>query len=167
MTMNMSKLISNILLILAAIMTFVSISTFQNGGSPTLLFITIWLISYAHNIIVAEVDMSARLATTKLSLWEKRLLFPFQPNLFTRKTILAQRIWSYFTILVITVSIIMWEQAILGLGVLIQIPLYIILAFTCDLHTRKSVGYGRDEIKAKARKEKDRQKRKRERERRR
>jgi len=163
--MNIIKFFSTVFVFIAFA---VLINISPDEYTPILFFVGFWLMWYKYGLLVAEIDNGIISSNkVKLALWEKRLLFPFQNNKFNKKTVIAQRIWTYYAIVVIMAYLFTWQSQIPIIGIIIQVPLMVILGFTCDIHAVKSSDSRRNETRAKARKERDRQKRKRERERRR
>ena len=94
----MSKGIHILLLILGIIMGFVGIVL-----NALITFIGCWLISCALGIEIAKIDRRILLAKVKLPLWEKKLLFPFQPNLFSETTIFSQRMYTYYAVIILLI----------------------------------------------------------------
>jgi len=162
----------NIIKFFSTVFVFIVFATliniFPDEYIPILFFVGFWLMWYKYGLLVAEIDNKIISPyKVKLPLWEKRMLFPFHNNKFNKRTVIAQRIWTYYAIVVIIAYLFTWKPQIAIVGIVIQIPLMFILGLTCDMHSIKFASSGRDETRIKARKERDRQKRKRERERRR
>lgn len=129
-----------IFFLIGTALLFGGIIILPNDIWAILFFLGFWSLWYSHALIVTEVDRKKRLskARIELPLWEKRLLFPWQPNKFTKKTIIAQRIWTYFSLIVIVIYVFTWwHPGVIAIGIMIQIPLIFILSFTCEMRTRK------------------------------
>jgi len=113
-------------------------------------YLGLCLATYSRNLLIAEVDMRAGIARKiKLPLWEKRLLFPFQHNQFAKKTVIAQRIWTYYLLILVISNLVISNSNFLTTSLWIQFALFFILIMTCDLHTRKgsSIRYMEEEEK--------------------
>ena len=147
--------------ILQLIIFIIMLVDFPNEYTPILLFTFFWLNCYSHALIVAEIDNDIISTKMELTLWEKRLLFPFQPNKFNKKTVIAQRIWTYYAILVIIIYLFTLNPIIPAIGFIIQIPLMFILGIAFDMHTRKHKG-SKDsmDVRSKNEREKARKKKK-------
>ena len=104
-----------------------------------LSFICFFTGIYLTGFRISQIDRRQMIAKDiKLSLFEKKLLFPFEPNWFYRDTVIAQRIWVYYTIFVVVLAIIKRESLIFLLGIMGQLGLWIILYIFLDFNHRKS-----------------------------
>ena len=102
-------------------------------------FIGFFTIIYGQGLNIAQIDRELMIAKEiELSSIEKKILFPFQPNLFYRNTVIAQRVWTYYFTIGFIIYTFKRDQMFIIIALLIQIIIYIILYFFLDFTTRKS-----------------------------
>jgi len=103
-----------------------------------LSFVCYFISVYLRGFDIARIDKRQMIAKDiKLSSFEKKILFPFEPNLFYRDTVIAQRIWVYYTALVLIVFIVTGDSSIFLPAIIIQIGLWFFLYFIFDFTGRK------------------------------
>jgi len=107
-------------------------------GNFMLSFICHFIGLYLHGLYISRIDRRLMIAKDiKLSAYEKKILFPFEPNLFYRDTVIAQRILVCYAVLVMVVFIVTGDSIIFIPAVIIQTGLWIFLYIIFDFTGRK------------------------------